>query len=174
VLLALVGALLLPLDVGAKKKERWGPDSITLRTNGQTQAAGLWYLTWANEQDGGDTCVILNADGTGAYPEAITHQVGDEVKIRLVKRRRPVDALITGYQAVDGDGRPIGPGEEIPFTLVRHRDAEGKTRAWHLVFTPASVGDLYLDAYAEWDDSCGPRQGLWPFHIETVEVDPPA
>ena len=73
--------------------------------------------------------------------------------------------------------RPSGPvawADEVPFGVERHKDSEGKTKAWHLVFEPTGVGDLYLDSRVEWDDSpCGERNGWWSFHSSTLEVEPP-
>lgn len=162
------------LPAGAASKYQWGPKAITLRTGGQKQPGNSVWLTWSNLTKQDTYCATLSADYIGGYPDAVTHQLGEDVKIRLVKRRRPSDASITGYRAVDGNGQPVGPSEDVPYTLERHRDAEGKTRAWHLVFEPVALGDLYLDVYAEWDDGCGLRDGLWLFHIQTAPADPPA
>lgn len=127
----------------ATEKEQWGPRAVTLRTSWQRQSGRILYLTWANRSSGG--CSILYADGARKFPKATTHQPGDEVKIRLVKRRRPTGASIQAYRAVDENGQPVGVGEEVPFGVEPHRDSKGKIKAWHLVFEPTRVGDLYLD-----------------------------
>lgn len=150
-LLAALGASLVLvatcMPAKAKEKEQWGPRAVTLRTSWQRQSGRIQYLTWANRSSGG--CSILNADGIRQFPKAKPHQPGDEVKIRLVKRRCPSEASIQGYRAVDEAGQPVGAGEEVPFGVVPQRDSEGRIKAWHLVFEPTGIGDLYLDVFAE-------------------------
>lgn len=171
-LLALGASLVLVaacIPAQATEKEQWGPRAVTLRTSWERQSGKIQYLTWSNPSS--DGCSILNADGIRGFPKAATHQLGDEVKIRLVKKRRPFEASVHAYRAVDENGQPVGVAEEVPFSMERHRDSEGKTKAWHLVFEPTGVGDLYLDARAQWDDSCGPRDGVWQFHIRILEPE---
>lgn len=136
----------------------------TLHAAGQSQDAGFVEVQWI-WATGPNTCVQLNAIGTGQFPDPpIVAPSGTKTAyIDLDTATAPVHVELHSWRKRDRNGSPAGETTDYAVTLSKRK---GTVRAY---FTPQKRGPAYLQLFAVWPDqeNCGGEQwGIWRFSLE--------
>lgn len=163
-------ALIVPLAYsGPVSAHDHLPPKAYLKGEPEKQVGNRYREEWISGN--GTSCSGMAGDGPRVFPGAVSVDGNKPGRINLRKTQRPDRARLVGWRAIDPNGSPIGPGEEVPTTLLKRR-VDGK-RLWQVRFDVPAVGDFYIDLLAVWSDrqKCGGRQKVWwAFHSFS---DPP-
>jgi hypothetical protein len=159
--------LILFTSTGLASAEGRSPPRVTLHHGDQQQRGLLWSSTWVSEA-GSDFCGVALQDGRPTFGPALHVSSGPQAaRIRLHKSLRPRHKpVIKAWTAVDADGHPLGTSHRLSSQLVKERH-HGHQR-WAAVIKPAVSSDLYISAFAGWNDpkSCSAvNNASWTFHI---------
>ncbi len=148
------------------------PPRATLRIAGETQTGSRYSDGWIKTANEPGMCMGTFGDGFPRFKRPLSHQVGDEIAVRLHKSAVPMELSVHRWAEVDDDGAPKGSPVPVPFAL-RPLLAGADIVAWDVVILPPVIdGHLYLGVDGYWadEDGCGgfpdlgSQYALWTFH----------
>jgi len=162
--LSLTGLLVLALPGVAPAHDHRVPLAL-LRIHGFPQRGRVISADWVARREAG--CVEKERRKEMRFGPPVRVNIGlYPGRLRLLTRHRP-RLRILSWILLDGEKRPVGSPEEIPFEL-EPLARNGRTLAWDAVFDLTVLEHRYIAVFARWPDreNCDQMQRVtWTYHI---------
>ncbi len=161
----LSGVLLLGFP-GAGSADDHAVPMALLRVHGFPQRGKVISLDWFSRKDG--RCVEKERREEFKFGPPVRVDIGHYPgRLRLLTSHRP-RLKILSWLLLDGDKKPLGVPEEIPFEL-EPLARDGRTLAWDAVFRMLVLEHRYIAVFARWPDREGcdeMQRATWTYHIK--------